>query len=300
MLQMKKLSARAHQAMVAKESFPPPWEDMASLEEATDDWIVAWLESRQKLAHELGFFSRLAERIDRKLRTDDLEYLDDPDYPVKKKVRIVKGVNQFNILYRSYPRYVRLLTPLIQEVAEREARPARLLELASGSGDLAMEFAKHAEKRGLPVAVTGSDYIPAYVEEAATRAEAKNLPVSFRLINGFEMRDVDPGEFDIILISGSTHHFSPGQLAMMIAQSRRAATTAFVSIDGRRGLDNFLGLVPFPTLTLQFGLLHDAILSGRKFYSQYELEHIARIAAPGASVTTKTATPMSILTVRFD
>lgn len=300
MLRMKALNAEAHEALAARQPFPPQWNDMAELERVADAWIADWLEARRELARAKGALARGFDKLDRLIRTDKPEHLDDPSYPVQKKVRIVRGLHACNMFYRSYHRYVRMLTPLVEEVARREDRPARLLELASGSGDLALEIARLAQERDLPVTVIGSDYIPAYIERAAARAEERGLSVEFRLVNAFEMRDIEPGEFDIVAITGSTHHFTPGQLAVLIAQSRRVATTAFVSIDARRGLDNLLGIVPVPALTLQLGLLHDAWISGRKFMSEYELEHIARIAAPDASIGTAHAGPWGCTTVRFD
>lgn len=295
MLQLTRLNEEAHHLLASKEPFPPKWNDRAELEHSTNEWMVQWLERRKRLAREKGGIPRLCDALDRRLRTDEVEYLDDPACPVKTKIRIVKGVHMFNVVNRSYPLFARTLAPLFEEIAKRQGRPAKLLELASGSGEQAMALARHSQKGHLPVAITGSDYVPEYVDDANKRAQTRSLPVTFRVVNAFNMNSIKENEYDIVLICGSTHHFSPGQVAMMIAEARRVATTAFVSIDGRRGIDNILGVLPLPILTFQFALLHDAILSGRKFYSRYELEHIARIAAPGAPIETKTIGPASIL-----
>jgi 2-polyprenyl-3-methyl-5-hydroxy-6-metoxy-1,4-benzoquinol methylase len=300
LLQLDELSVEAHEALAARKGFPPPWKDMAELEHAADAWIAGWLETRRELSRGKGVFARAHDRFDQWLRTDKVEHLDDPDYPVKKKVRIVRGVHRSNVLYRFYPRYVKLLSPLIREVAGRESRPARLLELASGSGELAMQICRLAQAQHLPVKITGSDYIPEYVEQAGARATERGLQMDFRIINAFEMSDLEPGEFDLILISQSTHHFTPGQLAMMIAQARRVATTAFVSIDGQRSLNGLLGIMMLPMLTFQFAMLHDGWISARKYFSRYELTHIPLIAAPEAAVNLRNAYPMVYLTVRFD
>ena len=273
---------------------------MAELERFADGWIAGWLATRRELARGKGVFTRAHDRLDQWLRTDKIEHLDDPDYPVKKKTRIVRGMHRSAVLYRFYPRYVKLLTPLIREVAGRENRPARLLKLASGSWELAMEICRRSLAQHLPVTITGSDYIPEYVEQAAARATERGLSMDFRVINAFDMSDLGPGEFDIILISHSTHHFTPGQLAMMIAQSGRVATCAFVSIDGQRSLNGLLGILVLPTLTFQFAQLHDGWISARRYFSRYELTHIPLIAVPAAAVSLKIAYPMNCLTVCFD
>lgn len=300
MLQLDSLSKQAHEMLADQLGFPPSWEDMAGLEHVCDDWVTKWLQMRRKLARDKGVFAHAGDSLDRWIRTNKPEYLDDPDCPVKKKIRIVRGVHWSNVLYFSYSRYVKLLTPLIREVADHHKRPTRLLELASGSGGLAQEIYRRTQEEKLSATITGSDVVPKYVEQAKVNATKQGLEMDFRVVNAFGMQDLEPGEFDIIFISQSTHHFTPGQLAMMIAQARRVATTAFVSIDGKRSLHILLGISVFPALTLQFSLLHDGWISARKFFSRYELEHIPLIAAPGAEVSMANIWPMNCVTVRFD
>jgi hypothetical protein len=297
---MDELSAEAHERLAARQGFPPAWTDMAELERAADAWFADWLAIRGELARERGGRDRLSDRLDRAIRTEEPEHLDDPDFPVQGKLRIVRGLHAFNVIYRSYGRYIRLLAPLIEEIARREGRPARLLELASGSGELALELGRRVRDRGLPVVITGSDYVPEYLERATTRARERDLPVEFELLNAFDMSDVEPGRFDAAFVIGSTHHFTHGQVAKMIAQARTRATTAFVNLDPRRSVPHLLGILLYPSLTLQLPLLHDAWISARKFFSVYELETVARIAAPGAEITWTPATPCDAMTVRFD
>jgi SAM-dependent methyltransferase len=240
--------------------------------------------------------------VDHALRTDRPEHIDLPHFPAKRKIRIVKALHLFNRLATSYERYTRLLRPTINEVAVRYQRPARLLELGSGSGEFALELTRLSEEKRLPVEVTGSDYLPEYVEHGNMRARQEGVNVRFRLVNAFDMQDLGPDAYDIILISQSMHHFTPGQLAMMLAQAQTVATTAFVGIDGYRGL-LFFASVPALTWLLcwQPYIVHDTILSGCRAYSEYELELMARIAVLDSGITVKELFPgVSVLTARFD
>ncbi len=301
MLQLRTVSHAAQGALRAEAQFPPAWEDMAQLEKAADDWMRRLLEKRREIAGKQGLLPRLHDRIDTKIRTDAVEYLDVPDYPPAKKLEMVRALHAFNILMFSYRRYVYLLTPLILEVANAKRRPVRLLELASGSGELALSLSRLAHKKGLPVEITGSDYIPEYIEAGNRIAQERSLPARFTHVNAFDMRELEPGAYDIIMISQSTHHFSPGQLAMMIAQSSRIASTAFISFDGERSLSLFPAVVGPPLLTFRKHFIHDAFLTSRKVYSEFELECIARIAAPEARPTVKRSIPgVTVLSVRFD
>lgn len=291
----------AQKNMEKNKIFPPAWKDMAQLEKEANSWLAQLLIERSVVAEKRGGLFRIHESVDQRLRTDKPEYMDDPDFPADSKLTIVKRLHFFNLLVFSYRRYIYLLTPLILEAQARTGRRAKLLELASGYGELAMEFGRLAAKKKLPLAVTGSDYIPEYVDAAKKRAIRRNFPVDFRQVNAFEMHDFDSGEFDIILISQATHHFSPGQLAVIIAQSQRTASTAFVSFDGRRSLLHLLTLPLAPSFLGKKAGMHDAWLSSRKFYSEFELATMAKIAAPDAKVDVRPSHPgVSMLTVRFN
>jgi hypothetical protein len=54
-------------------------------------------------------------------------------------------------------------------------------------------------------------------------------------------------------------------------------------------------------MSLWPAMVHDAVISVRKFYGEAELEAIARMAAPDAQVTLGRIRPLNtVLTVRFD
>ncbi len=98
------------------------------------------------------------------------------------------------------------------------------------------------------------------------------------------------GTFDLVVIAQTIHHFSPGQLAKMIAEATRIAPGGFIGIDGYRsvatlGSIHLMGLAG--GLRSGYPFWHDAFTNGRKFYCESELELIARIAAPRSSVSVR-------------
>ena len=301
MLQQTELGWAAHGRLVGKKEFPPPWQTMEELEKVTDEWVLDLWKERTRICRERGRLARLVDAVDRKVRTEEVEYLDQPDFPAEKKVDIVQALHMFNLILLSYRRYIRLLTPMVRDISAAKGRPARILELASGSGELTFELARLGAKKKLPLTITGSDYIPEYVERGKALAKKRGLNVDFRLINAFDMKNIEPGEFDILLISQTIHHFSPGQLAMMVAQAKKYASTAFVGFDGKRGPLLLFGLPVFPALTLKSHFVHDAWITARRLFSEVELDIVARIAAAGSRHWVATSHPaVSVLTVRFD
>ena len=244
----------------------------------------------------MRLFSSISTRF---LRTDLPEHTDNPEVSPERKLRIVRSLHRTNVLLGVYKHYYEILKPLIHQIAAVRNRPVRLLELASGSGEMAMNLAGRALKENLPVEVTGSDYVENVVKDANMRAVKRGLEMNFRTIDAFQMDKVlSHGQYDMFLIIGTMHHFTPGRLAVMIAQSRKQADSGslFVGIDGFRSLPMFLMLPIVHLVTFLPDHIHDAWLTGRKFYSLYELEHLARIALPGARVTATHSFPgLSVL-----
>jgi hypothetical protein len=246
-----------------------------------------------------GGFSALLSRLDRWLLTEEREHLDDPHFPEEDKLRIVRGLHLMNMLTLSYQRFLRALRPTLMRVAQREGRPARLLELAGGTGGFALALAKLAIREQVPVVVQGSDIVPAYVRHAQAEADRRRLPVSFQVIDATRMEGFEPGAFDVVFVAQSMHHFGPGMLGSMIAQAARVARYAFVGIDGYRSL-SMLGIVTGPAvLSLHGPSLHDAWISARSFYSQPELRLIAQLAAPKARVSARRDFINTVLEVQF-
>jgi hypothetical protein len=79
---------------------------------------------------------------------------------------------------------------------------------------------------------------------------------------------VERGAYDVVFIGQSLHHFTAGQLALMMAGTRDIQASAFVAVDGRRSL-LLLSLIPGYGLCFKsLDFAHDALLSTRKFYSE--------------------------------
>jgi hypothetical protein len=148
--------------------------------------------------------------------------------------------------------------------------------------------------------VTGSDIVPIYVQTARAAAAARGIPARFERIDALDMAGIESGAYDVVFVAQSTHHFSPGQLAQMIRESSRVATTSFVSIDGWRSLHMLAFVGGTSLLSLRPALIHDAWVTARKFYSEPELRFIASLGAPQAAVSTRRLWPLnSVLRVGF-
>lgn len=216
----------------------------------------------------------LRARLDARIRTDEPEHLDDPTLPTADRDRLDDALDGHNRLVLAYPRFVAALAPFVAEAAATRT-PVRCLELASGSGRLALALAAHARRAGLPVEITGSD-VNADAVASATRRAAGTPGLAFRTLDATTLDGVEPGQFDVVFLVQTAHHFTPGQLARITASGARAARVAFVGIDGYRA--PWMPLVVAATAAVYPVLLHDGLISARKFYSEAELRLIGELA----------------------
>ena len=283
MLQLTDLNRRAR-AAIPRESLA--YRTMDELDRVADDAVAQLRAERLRLA---AGTERALARLERIVDTDTVESLDRVDHPAALKLRQVRWLHAQNVVLRSYPRYLGFLQPSIRSAVEaRHGARARLLELACGSGELTLALARLARERDLAVDITGSDVVPAYVEDATRRAREANVPARFRVLNAFELsREVAAGEVDVAFMVQSLHHFSAGQLARMIAQVGAAGARRFVGLDGRRSMFMLGALPTLCALSLDPYFTHDAWISMRRLHAEAELELIASIAAPGARVSVR-------------
>ena len=300
MLQLKKAGVKALENLRQEGAFPSSWQSMEELETKTDVFVSRFLDERFRVSKEFGGVFFLPELLDRVMRTSESEHMDDRKLPETEKLELVQALDRQNQMLGLYPRYVAILLSMLDEVSKGGDQEIRVLELASGSGGLALALAEEARRKNLPVSITGSDIVPTFIEAGNRQAAERKLSLSFRLINAFNMPEFSAGLFDLIVLSQSIHHFTPGQLAIMIAQSAKHTKTAFVGIDGFRSI-LLAGGVPF--MASMQGIASftvDGFISARKFYSELELDIIAEIATGKRDHTVNSSWPLSILTVRFD
>ncbi len=299
MLQLKTAGFKALGNLRSSGNFSSGFLNMDELNLKADEAVARFLDERFAVSQELGGVFFLLELLDTAIRTSDQELMDKPNLPENEKLDMVQALDRQNVMMQLYPRYIDTLLPLITEVAERTKREVRVLELASGAGGLAFALAETAEQKNLDVRITASDIVPAFIEEGNGIAAKKKLAVSFRLLNAFDMTELEMGEFDIVVMAQSLHHFTPGQLAVIIAQSARHAKTAFVGIDGYRSMLLAGGVPLIASLQGIGSFTLDGLTSARKFYSELELDMIAELATGKRDHTLECLWPFSVLTVRF-
>ncbi|MCG8341736.1 MAG: class I SAM-dependent methyltransferase [Chlorobiales bacterium] len=299
MLQLKTAGYIAIDNLRKRLPFPPQWHTNEELEKVADRYHSAFLDERLGVSRNLGASFFAAELLDRSIRTDEEEHMDDPAVPPQKKLELIKALDNMNNMLSLYRQYISVIEPSIRKIVREKKRPARILELASGAGGLAFAIAAQAKLSMLPVEITGSDIVPEYVDYCNAKAEERNLPVRFSVINAFAMESLENCSCDIILISQSLHHFTPGKLARIIEQSKLHGASIFLGLDGHRGLDLLAGVPLIAMLQGVPALTLDGCTSARKFYSEPELDLIAEIATGSKRHRVDFSWPLTVLRIPF-
>jgi SAM-dependent methyltransferase len=299
MLQLRTAGYLALDRLRANGEYPPGHEGIEDLEAVTDRFMARFFEERARASDELGPGFQLYELLDLALRSRELEHMDEPSTDGQERLRLLKALDRMNEMTFAYRHQIDILDPVIREIRNRGKQRIRLLELASGAGGLAFALARHAGRQGIALDVTASDIVPETVEEGNRTAAMQGLPVRFIQMNAFDFSGIGDETFDLVVVSQSLHHFTPGQLALMIARSQEHGATDFVGIDGRRSSTLLAGVPLVASLQGIEAFTGDGLTSARKFYSELELEIVAGIAAEKGDCRVTSSWPMTVMHVRF-
>jgi len=122
--------------------------------------------------------------------------MDRPGLDLAEHRRALRGLARIN----SFSGSARILWPCLRDFARRSASPVRVLDIASGAGDVPIRLAQRATRAALPIHFTGCD-ISATAIEHASRAGAG---VSFTQRD--VLRDGIPQGVDVVTCSLFLHH----------------------------------------------------------------------------------------------
>lgn len=156
--------------------------------------------------------------------------MDRPDLDPGLHTAALGGLGRLNRWSRSACILWAPVAALAAEAGGQTGRPIRLLDLASGGGDVPLGLWRRARRAGIPLEVTGVDLSPTAVAYARAAARSAGAPARF------ERRDVlcDPPaeEFDVVTCSLFLHHLNTDAAVDLLSVMRRLV--------GRLGLVNDL------------------------------------------------------------
>jgi 2-polyprenyl-3-methyl-5-hydroxy-6-metoxy-1,4-benzoquinol methylase len=158
------------------------------------------------------------------VRMPTRERMDDPALPPVELADALDGLARLNAWARSAAG----LTGRILDLARQTpVRRIRVLDVASGGGDVPIRIERAVVAAGLPIEVDGCDVQPAAVEHA-TRAAARRSSKARFFVHDV-VRDPLPGGYDVVTSSLFLHHLSDDEAVIALRRMAAAGRAVLVT-----------------------------------------------------------------------
>jgi len=205
--------------------------------------------------------------VERDLRP---ERMDDPALNRSEHLAALEGLARINRwTCVSGPIYRRL-----RHYATALGRPLRVLDVATGSGDLPIDWAQRARRDGIGMEIEAVDISEVALESARQRADEAKLNVRFC------QRDVLHGRLpegaDVVTCNLFLHHLAEQDIARLLISMQAVARHAVVICDLERSRANLAAVWFASRLLTRSPIVHeDAVLSVRGALTRAEFSRLA-------------------------
>jgi 2-polyprenyl-3-methyl-5-hydroxy-6-metoxy-1,4-benzoquinol methylase len=197
-----------------------------------------------------------------------LEMMDRPQPVSAELERDLQRIRQLNRWFGSYRLVLRFVRRWI-----RPADKLRVLDLATGSGDIPRLIVDYARQVGAKVEIDALDRQPATLE-IARRLSADYPEISYREANILELNSVEA--YDIALCTLALHHFSNQDAVRLLHRCRERSKRFVLVSDLRRSFSLIGGIYLLTTLIFREPMTrYDARLSAVRAFSFSEMRDLA-------------------------
>ncbi|HXD88385.1 MAG TPA: methyltransferase domain-containing protein [Urbifossiella sp.] len=152
------------------------------------------------------------------------ELMDDPGLDPREHRRALAGLARINRFSGSI---AVLWKPVLRFAREHPAKPLRLLDVATGSGDVPIGLWQKAKAAGIPLSVEGCDISPTAIESARSNAEAAGTRANF--FDHDVLGEPLPGGFDIVTCSLFLHHLGSDDALTLLKRMAAAGSLVLVN-----------------------------------------------------------------------
>lgn len=214
-------------------------------------------------------------------RREESELLDDQDHDPAELAANFRDIRRVNRLLGGVTTTLRHLPRLLAAVPNN--RPATILDLATGSGDIPLAIWRWARKHGRSVEIVASDVDDAVLDLARKHTGAPPEITFAR----HDARDVPLPDHsvDIALCALSLHHFAPDDAVRVLREMDRVSRHGFILNDLRRGRLGYAAAWGAARLTTRNRLTrNDAPLSVLRAYTPSELDALLHHAGVEGTV----------------
>jgi SAM-dependent methyltransferase len=171
-----------------------------------------------------------------------------------------------------------ILWPEIARLARTEKeRRIRVLDLATGGGDVPISLAHRARRAGLEIGIEGCDISPTAIGFAARAAHAAGVPVRFFQLDA--LNEPLPEGFDVVTCCLFLHHLADQDAARLLgAMAGAARSTVLVNDLLRSRVGYWLAWTGCRLLSRSPIVHHDGPISVRAAFRAEEVRALAERA----------------------
>jgi len=203
--------------------------------------------------------------------------MDDPAIDPARHERALTGLAKLNRLSRAWAP----LWSAIEPRARSLDRPMRLLDIATGGGDVLASLLRLAARRGLTIEAAAGDISETALRVARRRLEAAGVGERVELLRLDAVRDDLPCGFDGAMCSLFLHHLTGEQAAGLLRRMGGAAELVVASDLRRTRLNHLAARLASRALTRSEVVHVDALLSVRAAFTMEEMASVAHEAGLG-------------------
>jgi 2-polyprenyl-3-methyl-5-hydroxy-6-metoxy-1,4-benzoquinol methylase len=209
------------------------------------------------------------------------EIMDQPGLEARRHFHALEGLANLNCWSGS----ARILwPPLRAEARQVGLRPLRVLDIATGGGDIPISLWRKAQRAGVSLEIEGSDVSAQAAAYAQQRADSAMVGVRFFQLD--VLKDTIPAGYDVLLCSLFLHHLDEAEAVHVLRRLGEAAGRLVLINDLVRNYANFVLVSLAAHLLTTSKMVHvDGPRSVQAAFTVEEMRTLAREAGlAGASV----------------
>ncbi|CAN5729661.1 class I SAM-dependent methyltransferase [soil metagenome] len=147
------------------------------------------------------------------------ELMDDPRLDYTSHAEALRGLERLNFVSTSAASLWSQIKPLTRR--QQHSQPLRILDIATGGGDIPVALLKAAVTDGVQIEIVGSDLSQSSVTYASQYALERQAAVGFIQLDA--LNDELPQNFDVVITNLFTHHLDPPDVIKLLIKMAGAA-----------------------------------------------------------------------------
>ena len=208
--------------------------------------------------------------------------MDEPGLAPDRHHAALQGLRRINLLSAS----AGILWPAIRKLSTSHIGPLRLLDVASGGGDVLIGLWRRATRAGIALECEGADISETALEHGRELARRAGAPIAFRRLDAL----AEPlPEFDVVVSSLFLHHLEEADAVRLLQRMKAAARHLVLVNDLTRSRLGYLAAWCGTRILSRSPIVHvDGPRSVRAAFTVAEMRRLAEEAGlDGATVSAR-------------